>query len=358
MKYIQINTRKNSTGKTYRNIIFLIFSSHIAFTILFLILPFYPFAIYNGFSCIFYICILSLIKAEHYRAAITLTHAEICLFVIAATIFSGWNSGFSLFLISLSTLVYFCPYKSTYVPYLFSIGEFLIFFTLKLYSLSHPPLIPILSPGWSTFFYCFNGLLSFTIILYAAFISKISTSFTEKKLRDENEVLQEIADHDTLTHLWSRNYMQNKFCLEQKNCRRTILVMCDIDNFKKINDTYGHLCGDYVLARLATIMQELCPPNSDICRWGGEEFVILFYEITRKEAYEITEKLREYIASHIFNYNQIALNLTMTFGISSTDEKSDLEGLTRLADARLYQGKENGKNCVICAENFQKFKRR
>lgn len=358
MKYIQTSTRQNNTGKIYRNIIFLTFSSHIVFTVLFLILPLYPFAAYNGFSCMLYIYILYLVKMEHYRTAITLTHVEICIFVITATIFLGWNSGFSLFLIALSTLVYFCPYKSTYAPYLFSIGEFFIFFSLKLYSLFHPPVIKSLSLEWSTFFYCFNGFLSFAVILYAAFVSKISTSFMEKKLRDENEVLHEIADHDTLTHLWSRNYMQNKFCLEQKNCCRTTLVMCDIDNFKKINDTYGHLCGDYVLARLATIMQEHCPSNSDICRWGGEEFVILFYGITVREAYEITEKIREYIASHIFNYNQIALNLTMTFGISSTDEKSDLEGLTRLADARLYQGKENGKNCVIWAENFQKSRRR
>ena len=123
--------------------------------------------------------------------------------------------------------------------------------------------------------------------------------------------------------------------------------MVDVDDFKKVNDTYGHSCGDYVLFTLATIMQTVSPSRTDIARWGGEEFVLLLYGQTREEALEQIQNLRRAIASYHFHYSDYDFRITATFGLCFSDENADFTALVNLADERMYCGKKNGKNTVV-----------
>lgn len=336
----------NDVHKIYSRIILLAGLAHLSFSVLFGILSIYNIMLYNIFSTAFYLCMVVLLKRNRYRFIATCIHAEISFFVAIMAFHFGWESGFSFYLIALCSLIYFSSYRSIYLPYLLAVCEGALFIGLKIYCSFHAPFHP-LSASTTLFIYCYNAALCFSIILYAAFLSNLSSLFTMQKLLEKNHKLQRLLDHDELTQLYTRNYIKQKFRMaaDEKLCVH--LAMADIDNFKYINDTYGHPCGDYVLFTLSTIFKTICSPGTDICRWGGEEFVIVMYDMDAEKVNMCLQKLRESISVYDFHFEGSHFHITMTFGISSTSEQNDFNRLIHLADERMYHGKKTGKNMVI-----------
>lgn len=337
-----------SDYRAYVQIVILSLLAHISFTVIFALIPVYSIMKYNIFSIVFYLVMLYLLYKKCAAAVVVLIHIEICVFVSVATLGLGWEYGFAFYLIALCALVYFCPFRNIYIPYYFSIIEMILFIGLKLYTSTHPAMIhTTVSPNTPDIIYSYNAVTGFAVILYSAFISRLSSVFTERKLTAQNNDLKEIVNHDTLTQLHSRAFIMEQFDLIQINKKEVHVVMADIDNFKQINDTYGHLCGDYVLSTLSTIMKTLCPSGSHIGRWGGEEFILLFYHLSKEEAIGHLNKLRDTINLYDFQYQDVSLKLTVTFGLSSSTEGSSADELIKLADERLYYGKRNGKNQIV-----------
>ena len=112
-------------------------------------------------------------------------------------------------------------------------------------------------------------------------------------------------------------------------------------------EEYGHDCGDVVLKEIARVLTSLTRENDFLCRWGGEEFLILLNQIERNTANEIAERFRTSIGDTEIRYKDTVLSVTMTFGVSDAIESDSYESMFRLADKRLYEGKENGKNQVV-----------
>lgn len=343
------STPKNSIQQVYGKIIILAFLAHIIFVGIFTVLSFTPLVIYNVFSVCFYIVVYCLTKLHRYRTIVTMVHLEICLYVVVSTYYLGWGFGFPLYLIALSSVVYFCPFKNKMIPYLFSLAEIIIFMVLKIYTLNNEPVCHY-SDFTVSGFYIFNSAATFTLMIYAAFISKLSAVMTQQTLTENNTLLQDMVNHDTLTGLLSRNHFLEAYEENRKKNIPITLVLSDIDNFKRINDTYGHDCGDIILSGIASIMMDQTPDNVLIYRWGGEEFVMMLPNYSDARTQNLVEKVRISIAAKHFKYRSETLRVTMTFGISSTKESTDLNELIRLADKRLYYGKRCGKNMVITPE--------
>lgn len=339
-------TSKNAMHRVYGRMIILAFLCHILFTLSFITFPVWPLVIYNTLSCIFYAVIYLVSRKGYFRTAVSLVHLEICQFVIVTCYYLGWNLGFSFYLIALASLVYFCPFQRKYIPYLFSLLEIITFLSVKIYTLNHAPLVICLD-STVTAYYLFNSIASFILIIYAAFISKVSAVLTEQNLVESNTQLQDMVNHDTLTHLWSRTHLLDNYYHLAEDEIPINIVMTDVDNFKRINDTYGHDCGDYVLARLADIIRSLCPPGVGICRWGGEEFVMMFADCDISDLMPLIEKIRHAISAYQFTYHGHDFHVTMTFGISIGQEANNIHELISLADERMYQGKRSGKNRII-----------
>jgi diguanylate cyclase (GGDEF)-like protein len=120
----------------------------------------------------------------------------------------------------------------------------------------------------------------------------------------------------------------------------------DIDYFKKINDTYGHLAGDYVLKEFAAVTQKLLRKYDYAARFGGEEFLIVLPETNETSAQIVAERFRRYIENQLFTYDDQIIKVTVSVGISVFDHSLGLDGSLLLADKALYYSKENGRNRV------------
>ncbi len=124
------------------------------------------------------------------------------------------------------------------------------------------------------------------------------------------------------------------------------LIFVDIDYFKKINDDYGHECGDMALSSAADCIKHAVRGSDIIFRYGGEEFVILLSDTNLTEAAIIAERIRSGIERHTFAYGMQVIKLTVSLGVSSLRRDDDMERLIKRADSAMYQAKLNGRNRV------------
>jgi len=186
----------------------------------------------------------------------------------------------------------------------------------------------------------------------------ISRVKKELKLQELMDELKLLASTDPMTQLYNRRYFTNVtkhiLGLAKRQEQPLSLIMADIDKFKNINDTYGHHIGDEVIVYLAKIMKKQQRESDIICRYGGEEFVILLPNTDLKNAKLIAENLRKTIeTSSIELENNEKLNFTLSLGVSVVDVKNEdniFEVLQR-ADEALYEAKESGRN-KICSKVF------
>jgi len=156
---------------------------------------------------------------------------------------------------------------------------------------------------------------------------------------------------DSLTSLYNRRYFQQALGREFARAKRYNLplsiVMFDIDHFKKVNDLYGHQFGDKVISGIAKQIKDSIRRTDYICRYGGEEFVLILPETTSSNAVIPIERIREKIESNYFSYNNEDIIVTISAGISSIELKMTSENeLVKKADESLYKAKENGRNRV------------
>jgi len=124
------------------------------------------------------------------------------------------------------------------------------------------------------------------------------------------------------------------------------LLMIDIDNFKRINDTYGHQAGDYVLRELARVLKSQLRARDIVARYGGEEFAILLPGVTFSQAVRVAERIRRAVEKHLFKYGDIVIPVTISVGVALMREGMDESALVEKADKVLYLAKRSGKNQV------------
>lgn len=160
------------------------------------------------------------------------------------------------------------------------------------------------------------------------------------------ENLKNMIERDPLTTLFNRRSVNNQLKFLEKRNARFSIVMCDVDWFKKVNDTYGHDAGDYILVTISEIIKENVKDCGFAGRWGGEEF-LLIYRLGPEETIKKVEDIKKTIEEYDFNYENQHIKITMTFGIESGSEKEQYEKRVKKADDRLYIGKRSGRNIII-----------
>ena len=173
----------------------------------------------------------------------------------------------------------------------------------------------------------------------------LNNAFLYKKIR-------EFADTDPLTGLLNRRKMLEFFEHEMKRVKRSgrvfSVAMADIDYFKKINDKYGHNCGDEVLKQAASVFRKICRETDHICRWGGEEFLILFIDADLSSAASVSERIRKAFENRKLSCIESEI-ITISIGVAEYKAALSAEKIIKRADNALYSAKINGRNRVETA---------
>lgn len=166
-----------------------------------------------------------------------------------------------------------------------------------------------------------------------------------KKIKEQNDVLQRLSSTDTLTQLSNRLKLDKKIKeLYESHEKNIYLILLDIDYFKKVNDTYGHLVGDSVLKQIAKILRKSLKETDIIGRWGGEEFLIPLKAKNDATIVSIAQRIRKNVESDIFEQN---IKITVSLGISSINSVKSTNEWVQRTDEALYKAKESGRNRVV-----------
>ncbi len=168
-----------------------------------------------------------------------------------------------------------------------------------------------------------------------------------KESIDERKRLEHAATVDSLTKLYNRTHFNNllefEFSRQQRNRQHASLILCDIDDFKKINDTYGHLFGDKALRHVADTIAHSIRKHDIAARWGGEEFIILLPDTDLEKALHVAQKICHAIAHAEF---QKTITITASFGVTQLRRSDNTASWFGRTDEALYKAKQQGKNRV------------
>ena len=167
--------------------------------------------------------------------------------------------------------------------------------------------------------------------------------------------LQELAAYDELTKLRNRRectrIFEKQLALAKRHQQPLSICLFDFDLFKKINDKYGHLGGDFVLKETAEFLTENLRKSDFLFRWGGEEFILICINTTQEEMQILTEELRFKLENHRMKYLEHSLSITGSFGLATYPQHAETQAdLVLAADSALYSAKSNGRNCVYTAD--------
>lgn len=166
----------------------------------------------------------------------------------------------------------------------------------------------------------------------------------------ESHILQREAQVDQLTGLKNRRGFYEYYTDKIENSdsdRQVGIIICDIDFFKKVNDTYGHNAGDAVLIHVADILQSNLRSEDEVVRWGGEEFVFLLADRDLEETALFAEDVRKQVEASVCEYADLQIKVTMSFGTESLVRERTLDENIKRADDKLYTAKQSGRNKVI-----------
>lgn len=167
------------------------------------------------------------------------------------------------------------------------------------------------------------------------------------ELKTALDEITKLANTDVLSGLANRSSIDRTLGAlidEAKTQNQPLsVVMVDVDNFKQINDTYGHLTGDKIIRGISELLEKHLPSSAFVGRWGGDEFVLFYPKESIKKTYIKVEKLRDLIAKTSFDKVK---TVTASFGISEYRERDTIETIIARSDKALYKAKDAGKNCV------------
>ena len=335
-------SQNNRTALRSLNILNLfLLVSHTVLLILFAALGIELMVGVNVVSILFYSSSFVVIKKEKVTLYFITMFLEIMIHMFLAVLCTGWNVGFQLYFIGCVGRLGKRHIKGRW----FSVVSCILYLTSFLITRFFGALYN-LGEGFELVALVLNSVMVFVFItLFFEILLKYAIFYEEEIGRQ--------ATHDKLTGMVNRHFLVQQ--LEDIYARQNIstywLAILDIDNFKGINDKYGHLCGDFVLKTMAELIKQVCGERT-VCRWGGEEFVIVGSDSDQDErnrsSSDILDEVRKCVAIKDFVYDEnTTVNLTVTIGAAHYQEDQTVDQWISTADARLYTGKQSGKNKVV-----------
>lgn len=350
----ELNKRK--LKNTYFWLMCLPLSLHIAYEGIFLYMQETSLIYYNLISIAVFLTSMFYLLKINEKISIILCFVEVTVFCAVSTVVLGWDFGFQNWLIPSCILCLSIPFSEKREFYIISLMKTVVYtalyFVVKLeFNIENYTFINI--------FFCITNVISiFGMIFLAERMFKWSRAVENLMLQDEVKKMQELVGIDELTGLFTRHKMNeilenmNEYVLKKE--REFYIAFADIDDFKYVNDTFGHDAGDKVLSSVAEIMSNELRNEDVIARWGGEEFLILLRNdklfkksLSKDKVVLILNRVRQKIQNSSIQYKDESISITVTFGGVSSLDCNDVSEMIKLADECMYEGKHSGKNKVV-----------
>lgn len=342
----------------YRFICYALAFVHIAITVRFYSLHYTILYVYNFLSVIFYLIIGTILpKKGKFYTAYLCCFVEILIHSPLATLLAGWEWGYMIYILALIPVAFYLSYSTVQFgrnaakPFVFTFIAMCVFILTRILSVYIDPIYT-----WRvydknlTIAYNLNSALAFFMLIFFSVLFTIEIRRNEMRLESQNRILSDVSSKDPLTGLLNRRSIDVhlKEAVEHFKSKGEIfsVVIGDIDDFKMVNDTYGHNVGDDILVNVADIICSNIPEDAKVCRWGGEEILILIHGSVQTAA-PIAENIRKAISKSRTKAGDALIGVTMTFGMAEYQSGYAMTKLISVADKNLYKGKNEGKNRVI-----------
>lgn len=307
-------------------------------------IPFFVFL--NCGSLLVYLVVFLFLKRKKYKLGGFIISLEAILYASIGTYMCGISSyiiGYFLLVIVMLTLF---PYGTANIR---RIMILIILGLITLLGLRYAHTVPPIA--FSEGFSHFMAMVNIYIMLIGTIIAISINTFVQFIISGVKEGrIVELASQiytDPLTGLYNRRYTEIYFNTLKKQDPHICVAILDIDDFKKINDTYGHPCGDEILVFLSNFLHSNLRKTDRIFRWGGEEFLIIMEHVAIYDAQSVMDKLRNKLAeTEIKTKQKGSLSITVTVGVAPFDITNPDAGI-EASDTNLYIGKRRGKNQVV-----------
>lgn len=337
-------------GETYwklANIVnAMLLCSHICLLVLFAIFQVHLMVIVNILSILAYVMNFYWIK-RNLHVFFGIAYVEIMLHMILAFLCVGWNCGFQLYTFALILTVYYCDYigqkinKPPLYPRTVSIIAAVVYLAFYYIAACFDPIYDVSKWNAGRIFFTGNTLFVLVYIIFFMENYKKIVTGTEKQL-------EEAAGRDELTRMENRRSMQERFDGLPDSMRpdgEVGIAILDIDDFKQVNDTYGHDAGDMILHDVAAKIRSVESDQIHTCRWGGEEFLILSVgKMAYPELVNALQKIIGDVRADRHDYHGVCIKVTISAGTAKRKLGEKIEHTISRADNCLYQAKENGKD--------------
>ncbi len=339
--------QKNLLNKLseHRTVIFLIMCLcvHVFNAFLFWEFKLYPLVILNCISSALYVAFLTLFKKNE-NLRISFAYFEIIAFATLSELIAGGHFGYLNFVIGMVGVIFFLLPSANKKKYVYQcIGAvFAVAISqISIFNFSFYPEMMHLVLQHKSFVNCMNLVITLFTLFYVSNLYLVELRTTREKL-DYN------SNHDMLTGLYNRRFFEGIMKRSKEEKERSFSVaMLDVDDFKKINDTYGHETGDKVLAAVSKCIEACLPPNAVAVRWGGEEFVLYLPQVDNAHALDVLGNFRAKLSEQAIYHKETRVSITVTIGLCTGDDITEYEEYIRQADEKLYWGKKHGKNQIV-----------
>ncbi len=307
----------------------------------------------NIMSVIVYLFCIVLSRFGHIMPVYVSLILEVSVYVIASCHYIGWKCGSVCFLCAIvPIIIYFGCFlfkgKQRWIIVFLLLANYAMYVTLYVRLADVKPIFEVSDIIQKVLMIFSSFVMVFSVIVYSV-IYIYSSEYQMVSLEEKNQKLSVDAKEDALTSLLNRRgFLPVVESLMKSDTPTHFCVsFCDIDNFKRINDSYGHDCGDEVLRHITWIIKKEMH-GCDICRWGGEEIIILMKDYDLAVAREKMEYLRKCIESNPTVFFNRRVEATITIGLAEYEDIfKEPDDIIKKADERMYYGKQHGKNILI-----------
>lgn len=316
---------------------------HTVLVLLFLIMGRPGLAAFNGFSLFAIMVWIYFFSRIRINAPLLLSlYLDVVIHCCVYNILLGAETAFYVYPFILIPVNFFLSIRDTKTKHATLISAILALISvlLMLATLTGAPSAPLENTEYVA------DLFHINLLICAMFLSVYTSEYISETINTQS-TLSFHADNDQLTGLHNR-YGFSKEISRIHGTHYTV-VMCDIDNFKQVNDLYGHNVGDELLIKISRMLSAGIRKDDLLCRWGGEEFLLVLRS-DLPAAHAAVSAIRQALTAVSVETGTASVNVSMTFGIASCLESESFETLVKIADANLLRGKRAGKNCIVLSD--------